>query len=301
MNPYEQKRADRIERMRERAAKLATESAGAHAQAERKADAIPFGQPILVGHHSERRHRRDLERIDRGFRKSFELASEAKDLERRADRAEASTAVSSDDPDAVAKLRAQLAALERSIEGTKVANKVLRAAGDDVTGEVIRQVAELLGWEPERTASTLGILRSMGRRTLSTTNGGAERRRLEKRIAELEARAAAPAREPEQLGEVRIEEADNRVRLFFPGKPAEAVREALKARAFRWAPSEGAWQRHASPGAWHAAREVAAQLAPVVPAPAPAANAPEACGCMSGGTCTIAHDPATCPCAQCSR
>ncbi|WP_132290495.1 DUF3560 domain-containing protein [Kribbella sp. VKM Ac-2568] len=28
-------------------------------------DHIPLGQPILVGHHSERRHRRDIERMDR--------------------------------------------------------------------------------------------------------------------------------------------------------------------------------------------------------------------------------------------
>lgn len=34
--------------------------------------AIPLGQPILVDHHSERRHRRDIERIDQNMRKSVE-------------------------------------------------------------------------------------------------------------------------------------------------------------------------------------------------------------------------------------
>lgn len=34
--------------------------------------AIPMGQPILVGHHSERRHRNDLERSDNAMRKSLE-------------------------------------------------------------------------------------------------------------------------------------------------------------------------------------------------------------------------------------
>jgi hypothetical protein len=33
---------------------------------------IPMGQPILVGHHSERRHRRDLDRHDRNMRKAIE-------------------------------------------------------------------------------------------------------------------------------------------------------------------------------------------------------------------------------------
>lgn len=33
---------------------------------------IPFGQPILVGHHSEKRHRRDIDRIDRNMRAGTE-------------------------------------------------------------------------------------------------------------------------------------------------------------------------------------------------------------------------------------
>ena len=37
------------------------------------ADNIPFGQPILVGHHSERRARRDAERIQDGMRKVVRL------------------------------------------------------------------------------------------------------------------------------------------------------------------------------------------------------------------------------------
>jgi hypothetical protein len=35
-------------------------------------DIIPPGQPILVGHHSEGRHRRDLARVDRYFEKARE-------------------------------------------------------------------------------------------------------------------------------------------------------------------------------------------------------------------------------------
>lgn len=36
------------------------------------ADAIPFGQPILIGHHSEKRHRAAVDKIDRGMRKTVE-------------------------------------------------------------------------------------------------------------------------------------------------------------------------------------------------------------------------------------
>jgi len=38
---------------------------------------IPMGQPILVGHHSEGRHRRDLKRIDSGMRKAIEESEKA--------------------------------------------------------------------------------------------------------------------------------------------------------------------------------------------------------------------------------
>jgi hypothetical protein len=37
------------------------------------ADTIPFGQPILVGHHSERRARKDAERIESGLRQTVNL------------------------------------------------------------------------------------------------------------------------------------------------------------------------------------------------------------------------------------
>lgn len=34
-----------------------------------------------------------------------------------------------------------------------------------------------------------------------------------------------------------------RIQLIYPGKPDQATRDKLKTHGFRWAPSEGAWQR----------------------------------------------------------
>lgn len=48
------------------------------------ATGIPFGQPILVGHHSERKHRKVLENADRAMRKSIEENEKAEDYQRRA-------------------------------------------------------------------------------------------------------------------------------------------------------------------------------------------------------------------------
>lgn len=43
-------------------------------KANSAASMIPMGQPIFVGHHSDRHHCRDLDRIDSGIRKSVEEA-----------------------------------------------------------------------------------------------------------------------------------------------------------------------------------------------------------------------------------
>lgn len=41
------------------------------------ASMIPMGQPVILGHHSEKRHRRDRDRIDSGMRKSIEESKKA--------------------------------------------------------------------------------------------------------------------------------------------------------------------------------------------------------------------------------
>lgn len=69
-----------VERAEERAERFEdySEKRGNEAESARKmvssiADNIPFGQPILVGHHSERRARKDAERITNGMRKAVQL------------------------------------------------------------------------------------------------------------------------------------------------------------------------------------------------------------------------------------
>jgi len=65
-----EERAERFEGYSERRGR---EAEAAHAAVSRIADGIPLGQPILVGHHSERRHRNDIERMDNGMRKTVKL------------------------------------------------------------------------------------------------------------------------------------------------------------------------------------------------------------------------------------
>lgn len=68
----------------ERAERLAGESEQTWEKSRELADLIPMGQPILVGHHSERRHRRHIAKIQRQASKSVELQNAAKDRERKA-------------------------------------------------------------------------------------------------------------------------------------------------------------------------------------------------------------------------
>ena len=56
----------------------------AHKTVDAILESIPPGQPILVGHHSERRHRRDIERMDNGMRKAVSAFKTAEYWQRRA-------------------------------------------------------------------------------------------------------------------------------------------------------------------------------------------------------------------------
>lgn len=80
-----------VERAGQRAARFEGYSANRAADASAAHDAvksitkhIPFGQPILIGHHSERRARADAKRIDNGMRKAVNMWETSKYWERRA-------------------------------------------------------------------------------------------------------------------------------------------------------------------------------------------------------------------------
>ena len=59
---YAERQEDRKERLEGAADRARSDAERAFASSDRIADAIPLGQPILVGHHSEGHHRRDIAR-----------------------------------------------------------------------------------------------------------------------------------------------------------------------------------------------------------------------------------------------
>ncbi len=257
--------ADRVEAKRERLEKASTkasaESRSRLGAAKRIGDGIPFGQPILVGHHSEKRHRRDIAKIDTNMRKGFEASDRAKSLAGRA-AAIGTGGVSSDDPEAVQKLRAELAPLMKTQSAMKAANVVIKKLGK--TPVALLTALKALGFS-DKSAASLLEKDSMGRGGFAPyqlTNNGANIRRIEGRIKELLAKESAPARATitgvfNGLTFSLEENRDlNRVQIRYSGKPADDIRAKLKSAGFKWAPTEGAWQRQASNGAWYNALRV---------------------------------------------
>lgn len=51
-----------------------------------------------------------------------------------------------------------------------------------------------------------------------------------------------------------------RIQIVFDGKPDEAIRSTLKSNGFRWAPSQGAWQRQLTSNGKYALRKVIEEL-----------------------------------------
>ena len=125
MNKYEEKQEARRKRYKKKAEQLKEEAEHLHDQAHKMAEAIPFGQPILVGHHSEKRDRRYRERIHNTFGKSFECLDKSEYYEQKAT-AVGTGGISSDDPDALVKLKEKLESMKRSHALMKAANAAIR-------------------------------------------------------------------------------------------------------------------------------------------------------------------------------
>jgi len=144
--------AERADRLRERAQAKEAEAHAAYERSHAISDRIPFGQPILVGHHSERRHRRDLEQIDASMRRSVDASKEAASLERRAESIERRVEAAS--PEARAQAQVGRATLEQ------VAELVSGSLKRDVGARTVRKQSGVdwagyyVGYDEPRASST---------------------------------------------------------------------------------------------------------------------------------------------------
>ena len=162
--------------------------------------------------------------------------------------------ISADDPEAVQKLKSKLAGLERDQEKMKAVNAYYRKY------KTLEGCPELSAEEVQKLKA--GMARSWRAdlkpyESYALTNNNAVIRQTKKRIEELSAKAET---EYEgwtfEGGEVVINTEMNRVQIIFDGKPDEDMRAKLRHNAFKWAPSQGAWQRQYTRNALYAAKEV---------------------------------------------
>lgn len=275
MNEYERKQEERRLRYEARAAK-------AEAESDRRADTAMSmarqmdGQPILVGHHSEKRHRRYIARMDAHMSKAVEESQKADHYRSKA-AGVGKAGISSDDPDAVDKLRGKLEAMERKRDAIKRLNAAWRKAGrpkallhhrgEETTGMERWQAEEAPKWAKldalTSPAESAALLRRMEADfmhrppyTYELSNLGANIKRVRDRVAQLERASEEPDRAPiEGDGWRIVERRDiNRVCVEFDAKPEEEVRQRLKACGFRWNRTEGAWTRHLNNAGWCAAQ-----------------------------------------------
>lgn len=209
----------RIAEQEERAEKAGAAADSSVNSARKMAEAIPLGQPILLGHHSEKGDRNYRGKIDAKYRKGAELSNKAAELERRAEASEANTAIYADAVDPVAEIDARLAELRAKREQIKA--------------------------RPHES--------------YELSNLGANIRRLEARRAQLAALKASARVERMVGEVRVVEDPEiARLQLFFPGKPDAEMRARLKQRGFRWAPSTRSWQRQLNNLSRYAAEAVLA-------------------------------------------
>lgn len=168
------------------------------------------------------------------------------------------------DDDATERLQAKLAELEARRHHMKAVNAAWRKAGKPAPNDADgwAKVAESLGLAPgaiqsARLSFAACSWQDQPFAPYEMTNLGANIRRVRDQLETVQVAQATPATEAEGDG-VRLEDcpADNRVRLFFDGKPAADIRSRLKGCGFRWAPSIGAWQAYRNPRSLSVAAEM---------------------------------------------
>lgn len=242
-------RKEKQQAKKERYEKLAEKADAQSKQASKESiemiARIPAGQPILVDHYSGRRYRRDLDRSDNKMRQSIKLDEKADYYRHKAEAAANNDAIYTGDDDAEQRLREKIAGLEKVQEQMKSANKIIRNKKTTVEEKVAQlqqmgfsetNAKELL--DPDRFAGP-------GFAFFKLQNNGANIRTAKKRLEQVIALKNTETKEYEINGvRVVMNTEENRLQLFFNGKPSEEIRTKLKQNAFRWSPTNVCWQSY---------------------------------------------------------
>lgn len=170
--------------------------------------------------------------------------------------------IRSDDANAIERLEKKLASLQEEQEKMKLINAYYRKhkTVEGCPGLAPEQVAEIKlqmasGWRVDEKPFP----------TWALSNNNANIHRVMERIETLKKEAEKAANnefvEEDHNGYILREKSGiGRIQLVFDGKPDADTRALLKSNGFRWAPSEGAWQRMLNDNGRRAARTVIEKL-----------------------------------------
>lgn len=241
----------KLEKRREWAEGRREDAAERFERAHAATEHIPFGQPILVGHHSEKRHRAALARSDFNMSKGCESQAMAEHHESKADGLERQldNSIFSDDDDALEQLAAKIKRLEAERERNNAINKIVRAKPkNEPTPDKLAQLVALFGEEVTdakmATAAKLfepDFCGRIGIPSYVNQNLGGNIGRLKKRMEYITAQNERSAAASAAPGGVVIENAvpGQWCRVTFAEKPDRDILDALKAAGFRW--GAGSW------------------------------------------------------------
>lgn len=206
-----------------------------HEKSEQAVGGIPMGQPILIGHHSERRHRRAIETSHRNIRKSIDMSEKAEHYEQLAQ--QSSFDISSDDDNALPKLQAKLQQLEHIQAEMKQVNSEYKKGS--------RQQVSLLSDDEKQALLRHNIQSGRYFARFQLTNNAATIRRVKLRINQLTAEAARTVSADIEGNGFTVSEhkEDNRVWVTLTEKPQREVCQIMRTYGFKWSPTRCAWVR----------------------------------------------------------
>jgi hypothetical protein len=239
---YEENKQKRIDYAKGQIEKNKKQSNYFFEKAEKIGSFIPFGQPILYGHHSQKRHESDLKKIDTSMRNGVNAEKKAEYYADRVRAMEDNTAISSDDPQAIEKLKQKLTKLESLQQFMKESNKCIKKQNKEKFLSLEYGTEDL--WVQLNSGATIW---DIGYPHYRLTNNNASIRRIRQRITLLERESKRQYREVTVKG-VRVVENTiaGRLQLYFPDKPSYDIRQQLKKSGFKPCevePDVWAWQR----------------------------------------------------------
>lgn len=229
----------KLEKREEWAAKASERCTAEFETARQITEHIPFGQPILVGHHSEAGHRRAIERsaghMDKGC-EAYNLAkyheSKARGLQDQLDRT-----IFSDDEDAVERIEAKIAEKEATQERYKRINKIIRskATPEEKVAALVITCGMTEAGAKERVEKNAQIP------SYAMTNNNSEIRRLKQRLVSIKARNERRSAAENSENGVTVTHCTGSayVEVTFAEKPERSIINDLKTSGFYW--KQGSW------------------------------------------------------------